>query len=337
MYDYAEGVHPLILKELERTNMIQQHGYSDDDYCIEAVKLIKKEVGFDDVEVHFVSGGTQANLTVISSALKPYESVIAAKTGHIAVHEAGAIEFTGHRINEVITPDGKLTPDLIFPVLSEHNDEHMVVPKMVYISNSTELGTIYTKDDLQKLSDFCKRENLYLYLDGARLGAALTAKDQDLKMQDLTKLVDVFYIGGTKNGALMGEAIVLVNDDLKVKFRYSMKQKGALLAKGRIFGIQFSELFRNGLFYELSKHANDMAYKLVAGIQSLGFNFIAPPATNIILPIVADDIVAKLEKKYHFYQWEKLKTEYTSIRLVTSWATREDKVDEFIEDLRDMI
>ena len=337
MYDYAEGAHPQILKELGKTNLIQQYGYSDDDYCIEAASLIKKEIGTSDVEVHFVSGGTQANLTVISSALKPYESVIAAKTGHIAIHEAGAIEFTGHRINEIITVDGKLTPELILPVLIEHHDEHMVVPKMVYISNSTELGTIYNKDELQKLNTFCKKNNLYLYLDGARLGAALTAKDQDLSMQDLTKLVDVFYIGGTKNGALLGEAIILINDDLKQKFRYSMKQKGALLAKGRLFGIQFSELFRNGLFYELSKHANDMAYKLVDGIQDLGFSFTAPPATNIIFPIIADEIVTKLEKKYHFYQWEKLKTEYTSIRLVTSWATREDKVDEFINDLGEMI
>ncbi|HHH52544.1 MAG TPA: aminotransferase class V-fold PLP-dependent enzyme, partial [Bacteroidetes bacterium] len=196
LYDYAEGAHPDILKALNDTNMVQQFGYGEDQYCIEAEKIIKDIIKAPTAEIHFVSGGTQANMTVISSSLKPYESVIAAKTGHIAVHEAGAIEFTGHKINTVNTPDGKLTPGLIAPVLEEHIDEHMVVPKMVYISNSTELGTIYTKSDLGQLSDYCKENDLLLFMDGARLGAALTAKNQNLNIEDIKNYVDVFYIGG---------------------------------------------------------------------------------------------------------------------------------------------
>lgn len=331
MYDYAEGAHPNILKALEKTNLVQQLGYGEDEYCIEAARKIQKEVGSSDVDVHFVSGGTQANLTVISSILRPYESVIAAETGHVAVHETGAIEFTGHKINTITTPDGKLTPELIKPVLVEHCDEHMVVPKLVYISNSTELGSIYTKSDLESLSKFCKENNLYLFMDGARLGAALTAKNQDLKMKDIRGFVDVFYIGGTKAGALLGEAIVLVNEAVKVKFRFSMKQKGALLAKGRLLGIQFSELFTNNLFYDLADHSNKMAYKLADGISNAGYDFFTLPETNTVFPIFPNTLIEKLEKKYLFHPWKEIDNNNTSIRLVTSWATSDIEVEKFIE------
>ncbi len=333
LYDYAEGAHPEILKALTETNTIQQLGYGEDEYCLEAAKLIKNIFELPYAEIHFVSGGTQANMTVISSILKPYESVIAAQTGHIAVHEAGAIEFTGHKINTIKTPDGKLTPELIKPVLIEHYDEHMVVPKLVYISNSTELGTIYTKKDLKELSYFCKENNLMLFMDGARLGSSLTSKDQDLTPKNIKDFVDVFYIGGTKNGALAGEAIVLINDNLKEKFRYSMKQKGALLAKSRLFGVQFAVLFKNNLFFDLATYSNKLAYKFAEEITNLGYKFIAEPQTNIIFPVIPDKTVLKLEKKFMFYPWKKYDKNNTTIRLVTSWATKEEKIDEFLEIL----
>jgi threonine aldolase len=334
LYDYAEGAHPDILDALQKTNMTQQLGYGEDEYCNEAAKLIKNQFDIPNAEVHFVSGGTQANMTVISSILKPYESVIAAKTGHIAVHETGAIEFTGHKINTINTFDGKLTPELIEPVLTEHCDEHMVVPKLVYISNSTELGTIYTKKNLEKLSTFCKKNNLLLFMDGARLGTSLTSKYQDLLPAEIKNYVDVFYIGGTKNGALSGEAIALINDRLKEKFRYSMKQKGALLAKSRLFGIQFSVLFKNKLFFELATYSNKLAYNLADGIKNLGYEFVATPQTNIIFPVIPDKTIKELERKFMFYPWQKYDKNNTIIRLVTSWATKEEKIDEFLETLK---
>jgi len=334
MYDYAEGAHPKILKALEKTNLVQQLGYGEDQYCIDAAQKIKNELDATNVDIHFVSGGTQANLTIISSILRPYESVIAADTGHIAVHETGAIEFTGHKINTIETNDGKLTPELIKPVLIEHCDEHMVVPKLVYISNSTELGSIYTKNDLKVLHEFCKENDLFLFMDGARLGASLTSKTQDLTMKDLKDYLDVFYIGGTKNGALMGEAIVLVKDSVKEKFRFSMKQKGALLAKGRLLGVQFSELFTDNLFYDLALFSNKMAEKLADGISNAGFEFLTTPQTNIIFPIFPNEIITELEKKYLFHPWRKIDNNNSCIRLVTSWATLENEVDNFISFLK---
>lgn len=336
MYDYAEGAHPNILKALSDTNLDQQLGYGEDQFCIDASDIIKNIIKAPNAEIHFVSGGTQANLTVISSALKPYESVIAAKTGHIAVHETGAIEFTGHKIIEVETSNGKLTPELIQPVIEEHCDEHMVLPKMVYISNSTELGTIYTKKDLQSLSLYCKKNNLLLFMDGARLGAALVAKSQDFQIEDIKDFVDVFYIGGTKNGAFIGEVIVLINDVLKENFRFSMKQKGALLAKGRIFGIQFSELFKDNLFFDLARHADDMAIRLVKGISDVGYKFLAEPQTNIIFPIFPNKIIKELENDFIFHHWQKMDRDNTCIRLVTSWATEEKYIDSFIAKLGDI-
>ena len=335
MYDYAEGAHPDILKALAQNNLTQQLGYGYDDYWLEAVDIIKDKFDMPDADIYFVSGGTQANLTIISSALRSFESVIAAETGHIVAHETGAIEYTGHKINTIKTSDGKLTPDLIKPVLTEHCDEHMVLPKLVYISNSSEFGTIYTKDDLKKLSDFCKENDLLLFMDGARLGASLMSKYQDLQPQDIKKYVDVFYIGGTKNGALLGEVIVLLNDKLKDKFRFSMKQKGALLAKGRIFGTQFSTLFKDGLYYELAGYANKMAEKMANGIRNSGFDFVVTPQTNIVLPVLPDKLIAKLESKFMFHPWQKYDENNTALRLVTSWATKEDKIDEFLKMLKE--
>ena len=333
MYDYAEGAHPAIIEALTNTNMVQQLGYSDDEYCLEASAVIRQSLNCPDADIHFVSGGTQANMIALSAALKPYESIISAHTGHISVHEAGAIESTGHKINEVISEDGKLTCKQIEEILAIHTDEHMVVPGLVYISNATELGNIYNKSEIAALSAFCRTKQLLFFMDGARLGAAMASPFQDLKMSEICDYFDAFYIGGTKNGALLGEALVLVNDDLKKNFRHSIKQKGGLLAKGRILGLQFRELFRDDLFFKLAKHANDMAFLLAEGIQKKGYSFISKPETNMIFPVFNEEIIQKLEQKYLFYRWKKISGDKTVIRLVTSWATRENEIRGFIDFL----
>ncbi len=333
-YDYSEGVHPKILKALKETNFIQQDGYGDDAYCEEAKQIIRQKIGNQQADVHFVSGGTQANLVVIAAILKPYESVVAAATGHIFVHETGAIEATGHKINTIPTTDGKITAAGIQQVLDEHTDEHMVFPGLVFISNSTEIGTVYKKEEIQAISQFCKKNGLYLYLDGARLGSALTAGDNDLTLPELSAYVDAFYIGGTKNGALLGEAIVINNEDLKEKFRFHMKQRGALLAKGRIFGLMFTELLKNDLYFEIARHANQMADKIRDAIRHENFGFITETRSNQIFPILSNDIIEKLAEKYEFYVWKKVDEDRAAIRLVTSWATEEKAVDQFVEDLQ---
>lgn len=332
--DYSEGAHEQILNALSETNLNQDEGYGEDKYCKEAISLIRKKIQDPKVEIHFVSGGTQANLIVISSILKPYESIIAATTGHIAVHEAGAIESTGHKINTVETKDGKLKVEHIKSALDFHADEHMVKPKAVFISNSTEIGSIYSKKELEELSKFCRKNKLYLYLDGARLGSALTSEKNDLTISELAKFVDVFYIGGTKNGTLLGEAIVILNDELKDNFRFYLKQKGALLAKGRILGVQFLELFKDDLFFDLAKHANRMAIKLANGIKKHNYTFLTEPASNQIFPILPNKLIEKLNQKYGFYVWCKIDDKNSAIRLVTSWATKEEFVNQFIEDLK---
>jgi len=332
--DYSEGAHEQILNALGNTNLNQDEGYGEDKYCKEVISLIRKKIQNPKADVHFVSGGTQANLIVISSILKPYESIIAATTGHIAVHEAGAIESTGHKINAVETKDGKLKVKHIQSVLEVHTDEHMVKPKAVFISNSTEIGSIYSKKELEELSKFCRKNKLYLYLDGARLGSALTSEKSDLTISELAKFVDVFYIGGTKNGALLGEAIVILNDELKNNFRFYLKQKGALLAKGRILGVQFMELFKDDLFFDLAKHANRMASKLADEIKKHNYKFLTEPVSNQIFPILPNKLIEKLNQKYGFYVWCKIDDKNSAIRLVTSWATKEEFVNQFIEDLK---
>lgn len=332
--DYSEGVHPEILKLLSETNLLQTIGYGEDEFSEKARQLIKNKIGINTVDIHFVTGGTQANLLVISSVLKSYQSVIAATTAHIEVHEAGAIEATGHKISTIETSDGKLTPDKIKKVLEFHTDEHMVMPKLVFISNSTEIGTVYSKQELSNLFHFCKKNNLYLYLDGARLATALTSDNSELTLKDLSELTDVYYIGGTKNGALLGEAIVINNNDLKENFRFNMKQKGALLAKGRLIGIQFLALFKNELFYELAKHANKSAGKLADTFRNKGYEFLAKPVTNQIFPILPNDLIEKLHKKYDFYVWSKFNETHSIVRIVCSWATEEKVIDEFIQNLK---
>lgn len=332
--DYAEGAHPRILQVLQETNLEQTEGYGEDIYSLEAAEFIKARFGRNDVDIHFIPGGTLTNLIAISAFLRPHEAAISAVTGHINVHETGAIEATGHKVFTLPGREGKLSPSDLKEALDYHTDEHMVKPKLVYISNSTEIGSIYAKGELEALSSFCREHDLILFMDGARLGAALTSEANDLALSDLVELVDAFYIGGTKNGALIGEALVICSDNLKADFRYHIKQKGALLAKGRLMGIQFRELFRDDLFFSLAKHANGLAGKMQEGLRELGVSFLLRSPTNQIFPIFPNEIIAKLEEKYLFLVWEKVDADHAAIRLVTSWSTPADMVDRFLEDVR---
>lgn len=332
--DYSEGAHPKILDALVNSNMSQQIPYGCDEYSEKAKELIRKRIGNSNSNVFFVSGGTQANLIIASAALKSHESVISVNTGHIILREAGAIEATGHKIHSVVKTDGKLTEKDINGVLTEHDfGAHVVKPKMVYISNSTEIGTIYSKAELEALSSFCKTNDLYLFLDGARLASALTSYENDMTLTDISKLTDVFTIGGTKNGALIGEAIVIQNESIKKDFPFHIKQRGAMLSKGRILGVQFLELFKNDLLFGLAKHSNKMAAKLSEAIEINGFKLSSESSTNQLFPILPNDLIKKLESKFDFYKWSKVDEDFTVLRLVTSWATQEDKVDEFIKEL----
>lgn len=331
--DYSEGAHPAILKALEETNNIQEMGYGEDSYTLAAKKEIQKAIKNENADIRFVSGGTQANLIILASMMRPYESVISAYSGHINMHEAGAIEATGHKIEAVKSNDGKLNPEQMADLVNLHQDEHMTKPRVVFISNSTEVGTIYDKKEIENLSRFCHTNNLYLYLDGARLGSALTAKNNSLTLSDICALTDAFYIGGTKNGALLGEAVVITNNELKPEFRRLMKQRGGLLAKGRVLSIQFRELFKDNLYFDLAKHANKTAAKLSEGIKQMGYKFLTESPTNQIFPILPNEVIKKLEEMYGFYVWEKVDEKNSAIRLVTSWATKESAVDEFLKDL----
>lgn len=332
--DYSEGAHPRILEALSRTNLTQQIGYSEDEYCLSAAQKIRALIGNSEADVHFVSGGTQANLLVLSSCLRPFESVIAVDSGHICVHETGAVEATGHKVHHTKGKDGKVTPADIRAVVEEHYFEHMVKPRAVYISQSTEIGTIYSAAELREISMLCRKLGLFLYMDGARLGSALTSSKADLDLKAISSLVDAFYIGGTKNGALIGEAIVITNPVLKPDFRYCIKQRGALLAKGRLLGIQFDELFKDNLYFDLARHANVMAERLTAGMKSLGYAFFTDSPTNQIFPILPNGTIEKLRQDYLFYDWVKTDETHTAVRLVTSWAIAESVVDEFLSDLR---
>ncbi|WP_050615132.1 threonine aldolase family protein [Bacillus testis] len=332
--DYSEGAHPAILQKLMETNMLQEEGYGYDSFTERAVRLIREQMNKPDADVHLLMGGTQTNLTAISAFLKPWEAVIAAETGHIFVNEAGAIEATGHKVITVPGTEGKLTCDAIHPVVAQLTDEHTVEPKLIYISNPTEIGTIYSKQELKSLRDYCTEHGLYLYVDGARLASALSAKDNDVTISELASMVDAFYIGGTKSGAMFGEALVICHKDLKQGFRMNMKQKGAMLAKSRLLGIQFSELFSNHLMYDLAEHANAMAERLQKGIEEQGFSFLAHSTTNQVFPILPHAYIEKLQEQFLFYVWEKIDDTHSAVRLITSWATDVKQVDAFLETLK---
>jgi threonine aldolase len=333
--DYIENAHPRILQALIDTNMEQDEGYGLDRHSAAAAASIKKRLGAD-ADVHLLCGGTQTNLIALSAFLRPHEAIVAAETAHICVHETGAIEATGHKILAVPAsgtprPDGKLRPEEIQKVLDIHTDEHMVKPRLVKISNSTEIGSVYSLEELESLSRFCRERNLLLYADGARLASALTASG--VTLSDMRRLTDAFYIGGTKNGALLGEVLVIGNDALKEDFRYHVKQKGGLLAKGRALGVQFEELFRDDLLFSLARHANAMAQKIVSSLTAAGYGFLTDSPSNQIFPVLPDALIEKLQKNWSFYVWQKMGEGTSAIRLVTSWATKEEAVDGFIEEL----
>lgn len=334
--DYSEGAHPQILAALMSTNLQQQEAYGEDEYSLQAGRLIKQKIGLDDIDVHFLSGGTQTNLVAISAFLRPHEAAIAASTGHVLVHETGAIEATGHKVISVDSQDGKLTARQVRAVVAGHTDEHMVKPRLVYLSQPTEVGTIYSRMELEKISQACRELGLWLYIDGARLGSALCAAGNDLTLPVLAELVDAFYIGGTKNGALLGEALVIRAVGLKDEFRFHMKQKGALLAKGRLIGIQFLTLFTDDLYFVLAKHANRLADQIRLAINEMGYGYLTDSPTNQIFPILPNQIIDEMLQDYSFYIWEKVDAQRSAIRLVTSWATTEAAVDGFLKKLRDL-
>ncbi|WP_234124326.1 threonine aldolase family protein [Clostridium hydrogenum] len=328
--DYNEGAHPKILEKLTMTNYEQTVGYGEDEYCKKAISLIKEKCKCKDIDVHFFVGGTQANLTVISAALRPHQGVVSATTGHINVHESGSIEATGHKVISIESKDGKITADGVQKVYDNHfNDgspEHMVQPKLVYISNPTEIGTIYSKAELTALSETCRKNNLFLYMDGARLGYGLSSEENDLDLPTITKLCDAFYIGGTKVGALFGEALVITNNALKSDFRYILKQKGGMLAKGRLLGIQFITLLEDDLYFNMAKHADELAKLIKAACIKKGYSFLSESSTNQQFPIMPDSVLEKLKQNFQFSYWERIDEKFSAVRFCTSWATKKDDV-----------
>ncbi len=331
--DYSEGAYPCILDAMVRTNLEGNFGYSRDPHSEHARELIRAAIGREDADVHLLVGGTQTNTTCLCAFLRPHEAAIAAHTGHICVHETGAIEATGHKcISMPAEPDGKVTPDMVRAAYALHDSEHMVKPKLVYISNTTETGSVYTTAELEALRAVCDELGLYLYLDGARLASALAAGGASLT--DLGRLCDAFYIGGTKNGALFGEAVCIMNPALKPDFRYIIKQHGGLLAKGWLLGIQFEELFSNGLYEEAGRHANHMAVQLKEGIEALGYRFSSNSPSNQQFPILPNAVLEQLEEEFNWEVTSCPSETETEIRLVTSWATKQEAVDAFLKALR---
>lgn len=337
--DYSEGAHPSILAALTASNMVQTVGYGDDVFCERARSLIAAELKRPESRIHFLVGGTQTNLTVAAALLRPHQGMVSAESGHVGFHESGAIEATGHKVLTLPAPDGKLTAKAVEALLRAHYDnptaEHMVQPGMVYISQPTELGTVYRKRELTELARVCRNYHIPLYLDGARLGCALICRGNDLKLADLTELTDLFYIGGTKMGALFGEALVINRPELDVDFRSIIKQRGGLLAKGRLLGLQFEALFTDGLYYTLAQHANNMAAQLADGIAAQGYAFAAKAITNQLFPILPKAVLTRLEQDFLFSVQSKADDAHDVIRLCTSWATDPGMVDKFLQKLRE--
>ena len=335
--DYSEGCHEKVLEALVKTNLEQTPGYGEDRHCASAAAKIRKLCGREDLAVHFLVGGTQANLTVIAAALRPHQGALGAATAHINVHETGAVEATGHKVLWVPSDDGKVTAAQVAETVEAHwadaSFEHTVQPKLVYISNPTELGTLYTLSELEALSQVCREKGLYLFLDGARLGYGLAAKGNDVTMEDLARLCDVFYIGGTKVGALFGEAVVISNKALAQDFRYLIKQRGGMLAKGRLLGVQFDALMEDGLYFEIAKKADAMADQIRASLRKGGYPLAVEGITNQIFPILPDKVLAELEKKYVFCPNGRIDETHSSIRICTSWATTQEAVDALCADL----
>jgi threonine aldolase len=335
--DYSEGAHPRVLQKLIETNLVQTPGYGEDEYCEAAAARIREMCGREDVAVHFMVGGTQANLTVLAAALRPYQGVLACDSAHIAIHESGAIEATGHKVLTLPNRGGKLAAEMIRAFCEAHfgddTHEHMVMPGAVYISDSTEFGTIYTACELRAIRAACDEFGLILYLDGARLGFALAAEGNDVTLPLLAELCDAFYIGGTKQGLLFGEAIVIANPKLARDFRYIMKQKGGMLAKGRLLGAQFGALLEDDLYMDISRRADAQAMRIKAAALQKGYALYADSPTNQQFIVMPDEAIAKLAKDYAFAYIARVDEKNSAVRFCTGWATGDGGVDALVRDI----
>lgn len=335
--DYLQACHPAILERLMKTNSQETAGYGSDPITASAVERIRQACQAPDADVRFFIGGTQTNQVVIDALLRPYQGVVAAKSGHISVHEAGAIEFGGHKVIELDSPDGKLTAEQVTTVIDNYwkdaNHEHMVMPGMVYISQPTELGSLYTKAELEAISAICRANDVILYVDGARLAYALAAPENDVTLTDLAKLCDAFYIGGTKCGAMFGEAIVLPDPKQIPHFTSIIKQHGALLAKGRLLGIQFDELFKNGLYQTIGQKAVSQANRMRKALRQAGYQLVGDNPTNQIFCLVSNERMSQLAEQMDFSFWETYDDSHTIIRFVTSWSTNDAEVERFCQIL----
>lgn len=336
--DYLEGALPQIMYRLMSTNFEQTAGYGCDPYCESARELIKKECAAPDADIHFLVGGTQTNMTVIAAALRPHQGVLAAETAHIEAHETGAIEATGHKVITLDSTDGKINAkqveDYVLRHRADESFEHIVQPAMVYISQPTETGTVYTLSELEELSSVCRRLGILLYVDGARLACALACEGTP-KLPDLARLCDVFYIGGTKHGTLFGEAVVILNDALKKDFRYIIKQHGGMLAKGRLLGLQFDELFSDGSYYEVGRNEVRLAQKIADAFKKKGIELYYDSPTNQIFPVLSDEQIMKLSETYSFSVQGKTPGG-TVTRFCTSWATTDAVADKLIKDIEEL-
>lgn len=339
--DYQEGAHPRILQRMLQTNLEQHPGYGEDECCAEARAMIQRACEAPEVDVHFLVGGTQTNFTFLAAALRCYQGAVCADTAHIAVHETGSVEATGHKVITLPQRDGKITAAQVDECcrlhFSDGSHEHMVMPKVVYLSESTELGTVYTRAELTEMRAVCDKWKLWLYVDGARLGYAMASEACDVDLPFLARTADAFYIGGTKQGALFGEALVIVNDALKPDFRYVLKQKGGMLAKGWLLGIQFSELFRDGLYFELSDHAQALAMRLKAALTEWNVPFLVDSPTNQQFPVLPDGVLDALAEKYSFSEQQRVDETHRAVRFCTSWATQQAQLDALISDLRALL
>lgn len=333
--DYSEGCHPEILEQLAATNLDQQTAYGNDDYSVRARRLLASECGRRELPVYFVAGGTLANLIICSAVLRSHEAIISAVSGHIALRETGAIEATGHKIITTPSADGRLTPaDIDGAVAANGQAPHMAKPRLVYVSNATEFGTVYSLEELTALRAACDAHGLLLLVDGARLGVALASeRAQGLTLASLTELADIFWVGGTKAGTLLGEAIIIPNADLAVDFDYHIKQRGGLLAKGRALGMQFQALFADGLFQRSSDAANAAAHALARGLTNAGFELASEPESNQVFAVLPNTLIETLQHEFAFYVWEELDGQRSVVRLVTSWATNAEQVARFISAL----
>lgn len=333
--DYLEGAHEKVLQRLIETNYEKLPGYGNDKYCKSAREKIRKACGHPDADVYFLMGGTQTNAVIISAMLRDYEGVVAAQTGHVNVHEAGAIEYTGHKVLTIPAHQGKMQADELEEMLcafwQDASHEHMVFPGMVYISHPTEYGTLYSKKELEEISEICHKFKIPLYLDGARLGYGLMSEDTDVALQDIAEYCDVFYIGGTKVGAFCGEAAVFPRGNAPEHFMTIVKQHGAMSAKGRLLGVQFDTLFTDNLYFEISAHAIRMAKKLKEGFKQRGYSFYLDSPTNQQFVVLTNKEIERLQKKVSFDLWDKPDAEHTVVRFASSWATKEEDIEALMQ------